>query len=243
MRTGAADCQISRSDPKVPKSHRRHKIAYAPGAAVVTALMLGAGVSTWHALEAQAAYETADAALERERKQRHEAETARTQAAGHTHPPGDHFRLWQLPGFGTADDLRPDVQEPPGSAAFTSDGKHLVAGLIDGQIVVWEVATGRTIQTRTGHAVGWIKSLTMTAEGRHFATAAADRAIILWDTASYEPLAHFRGHTSDIRYLRRFLNHELHREITVRREARLMSASFPRVLAGRRRHHPGEKTG
>ncbi|MSU62831.1 MAG: hypothetical protein EXS31_10610 [Pedosphaera sp.] len=116
--------------------------------------------------------------------------------AGESWPTGDHFRVWRLPGLERLPDLRPDAAEP-GSVAFTADGKHVVAGLWDGQIRVWDFATGRIVATLKGHT-GWVAAVAMATDGKTFATASADRTIILWDALTFEPRERRRGHVGEV---------------------------------------------
>jgi RNA polymerase sigma factor (sigma-70 family) len=91
------------------------------------------------------------------------------------------IRLWdlrthkQLFGFGR-----------PGSSvrslAFSRDAKRLASAGDDHRIDLWEVATGRLLQTLP--AVGHPIRLVLSPDGRRAAAAYADRTVTVWDLAA-----------------------------------------------------------
>jgi eukaryotic-like serine/threonine-protein kinase len=109
---------------------------------------------------------------------------------------GDYLRVWRLPGLEALPDLR-FTNEGPGSVAFSSDGKHIIAGLYDGHLVVWDFATRQVVAKRKEHTA-WITAIRVTPDGKTFVTASTDMTINLWDAATFEPFARRRGHVGEV---------------------------------------------
>jgi len=64
--------------------------------------------------------------------------------------------------------------------AFSRDGRRLAAGGRDGAVKVWEVETGRPLQTPAGH-FGIISQLAGSPDQRFLASSSYDRTVRLWD--------------------------------------------------------------
>ena len=109
---------------------------------------------------------------------------------------GDHLRVWRLPGLDELPPLRFN-REPPGAAAFSVNGKQVLAGLWDGQLVVWDLATRKVVATPREHTA-WITAIAVAPDGKTFVTASADRTVILWDAATFKPLVRLRGHVREV---------------------------------------------
>ena len=112
------------------------------------------------------------------------------------HASGDHLRVWRLPGL---EELPPLLSktEPPGSVAFSVDGKHVIAGLWDGQIVVWDFASRKVVSTQKEHT-GSVREVAVARDGKTFVTASADRTVNLWDAATFQLLVRLRGHVGEV---------------------------------------------
>ena len=81
--------------------------------------------------------------------------------------------------------------------AFSVDGKHLIAGLLDGRIVVWEFASRKVVATRKEHT-GSVTAVAVASDGKTFVTASADRTVNLWDAATFQHLVRLRGHVAEV---------------------------------------------
>jgi len=72
---------------------------------------------------------------------------------------------------------------------YSLDGKMLVSAGVDGSILLWDVATGKTIgQPLTGHT-DLVSSLAFSPDGSLLASGSGDGNIVLWDAATRRPAA------------------------------------------------------
>ncbi|MGB7088007.1 MAG: caspase family protein [Phormidesmis sp.] len=83
------------------------------------------------------------------------------------------------------------------AAVFTPDGQKVVAAGDDGNVGVWDVASGDRLQLwQADDQRLW--NLTLSPDGQQIATAGEDGIVKLW-TLSGEPLDQFRNHTGPAR--------------------------------------------
>jgi hypothetical protein len=82
------------------------------------------------------------------------------------------------------------------SVAFSPDGRLLASGscgqgniiiCTQGEIRLWDVATGSLVRSLTGHT-SWINSVAFSPDGRLLASGSADSTIRLWEVATGEEL-------------------------------------------------------
>jgi WD40 repeat protein/tRNA A-37 threonylcarbamoyl transferase component Bud32 len=90
------------------------------------------------------------------------------------------------------------------SIVFSPDGR-LIAVVSEpdaeegqGEIKIWDAATGTLRVQCEGHAKG-VNGVAFTPDGRTLITGGKDNAIILWDVATGERLYSLEGHTRDVR--------------------------------------------
>jgi WD40 repeat protein len=69
------------------------------------------------------------------------------------------------------------------SAAFSPDGKHLAGGSTDGNIYVWETATGTLLSRTPGHR-SVVRQLAFSADGKMLVSVSADTTGLAWDFAA-----------------------------------------------------------
>jgi WD40 repeat protein len=65
-------------------------------------------------------------------------------------------------------------------AAFTSDGRRLLAGSYDAKLHIWDVDTGASVGTLDGHQ-NPIYGVAVSADGRVALTGSSDKSVRLWD--------------------------------------------------------------
>ena len=96
-------------------------------------------------------------------------------------------KLWNV-------EMETDIATPPGSrfTSFSPDGTTLASALGNG-IVLWNVATGRTIATLEGHT-GLI-TVSFSPDGTTLASGSKDGTVKLWNVATGRTIATLEGHT------------------------------------------------
>ena len=81
--------------------------------------------------------------------------------------------------------------------AFSPDGKWLVSAGSNGNLKIWELATGRVAQNLTGQA-GAVLSVAFSPDGRSLAYGGGDTTVRVWDVESGVERVTFRGHTAAV---------------------------------------------
>ena len=79
------------------------------------------------------------------------------------------------------------------SIAFSPDSRFLISASNDKTIRIWEVSSGRTIRTLTGHTEAVI-SAEYSPDGRRIASGSHDKTIIIWNADTGARLSSFTGH-------------------------------------------------
>ena len=115
-------------------------------------------------------------------------------------------RLWDVAGGGVRrltrsrrgekEDISEDCRVS--AVAFSPDGRLLAAGLTEGALVVWDVASGAERYCLTGHE-GGVSALAFSPDGAKLVTASLDRTARLWELATGKELRRFGTHEDTVR--------------------------------------------
>jgi WD40 repeat protein len=118
--------------------------------------------------------------------------------------------------------------------AFSPDGKTLASGSKDGNVILWEVATGKARVTLPGHK-DMATAVAFSPNGKALASASHDSAINLWDADTGQRLSTLRGHHRDVRGLTFSPDGKLLASVGVDKDVRLWdwaAGTLSRVLTG-----------
>lgn len=70
------------------------------------------------------------------------------------------------------------------SLAFSSDGKWLATGDVDGEICLWKIVDGKHLLTWKQKHNSWVRSVVFSPDGKTLASGSGDRTLKLWDVRS-----------------------------------------------------------
>jgi WD40 repeat protein len=84
------------------------------------------------------------------------------------------------------------------SVAFSSDGRLLAAGFLNGGIQVWEVDSGLQVYSLAGHLAS-VNSVAFSPDNLWLVTGSRDRKIKLWEADTGVEVQTLNGHTGEVR--------------------------------------------
>jgi len=97
--------------------------------------------------------------------------------------------------------IRPTRKAPLSNFALSEDGGLLAASAYDGQIRIWEVATGRELgPPLRGQMIGFA-GLSFSPDGSRLAAGGWDGTITLWDVAAHQQVGSWKAHRKACRSL------------------------------------------
>jgi eukaryotic-like serine/threonine-protein kinase len=191
------------------KTVRRHKFGFAATAAVILALGLGVLVSTSQAVRLGKARLALEEIRERERRDTyfHRITLAHREisvdnlgrALEHLGDCPDDLRDWEwyyLERFCRIEPLVLHDTHDVHAVSFHPDGDRVAAGYADGTIKIWDLHTGKVVQTLPGHT-NYVYSVAFSTNPQRLASASADRTIRIWDLATGTEVFKRAGHTGD----------------------------------------------
>ena len=83
------------------------------------------------------------------------------------------------------------------SVSFSPDGKTLASASTDKTVKLWDVGTGKELNTLKGHQ-GEVRSVSFSPDGKTLASASADKTVKLWDVGTGKELKTLKGHQSGV---------------------------------------------
>jgi WD40 repeat protein/uncharacterized caspase-like protein len=104
-----------------------------------------------------------------------------------------NFDAATLMGGGATNKSKKKREPAPDPQDFMKDMKFEAIG----QVVLWDVATGRELGALKGHGKG-VTQVTFSRDGRLLASSSSDNTIRIWDVATQRELRTMSGHTANI---------------------------------------------
>lgn len=83
---------------------------------------------------------------------------------------------------------------------FSPDGKHLVTGSTNCEIIVWDTVYGQP-EFKLGRHIDWIKSIKFSPDGNWIASGSDDHTVKIWDIAKRECRQTLLGHSDYVNAL------------------------------------------
>jgi hypothetical protein len=87
---------------------------------------------------------------------------------------------------------------PVYAAAFSPDGRKIIAAAYDGSLRLWEARTGKELRRLDGH-LGKVWAVAFHPDGRHVVSGGNDGSVRLWDLTAGREVKRFAGHTDYVR--------------------------------------------
>jgi WD40 repeat protein len=94
--------------------------------------------------------------------------------------------------------LFPGLQGPATSLEIGPDGQSALAGLADGSVVLWDIASGKEVSRLHGHTAA-VNDVAFSAEGTTALSGGDDAQVILWNLKTGEELRRYSGHSGVVR--------------------------------------------
>lgn len=83
------------------------------------------------------------------------------------------------------------------SLEFSPDKKQLLSASLDNTAKIWELETGKVVQTFQGHKL-WVWNARWSPDSKNIVTASEDGTALVWEVATGKSGTPFRGHTGPV---------------------------------------------
>ena len=94
--------------------------------------------------------------------------------------------------------LSPGLTDPATALAISPDGRSVLAGLLDGNIVLWEIASQKERLRLRGH-LGRVNDVVFGRDGLRALSGGDDGQVILWNLTTGQEVRRFGGHSGVVR--------------------------------------------
>jgi WD40 repeat protein len=108
------------------------------------------------------------------------------------------IRVWDLASGKELPQIRASDNRRFGAVAFSPDGRTLAATSPEGNVQLWEIATGKE-RLHFASPEAHLLHVSFAPDGRTVVTAANEGTIRLWDAATGKGLARLHGHRGGVR--------------------------------------------
>ncbi len=122
------------------------------------------------------------------------ANQAKDNNAVQTDLQGDPLPPGAVSRFGTVRLRQPGTG---GTLVFSQDGRRIVSQCYTGEVLVWDVATGKLHSQLPGRPLSGCKCLAFSSDGK-FLAASKGTTIHVWDVAAAKELSVLEGHRGDV---------------------------------------------
>jgi len=65
--------------------------------------------------------------------------------------------------------------------AYSPDGRSLVSGGMDGQIILWNINQGYSSKTLFSKSNSWVYKLAFSPDGKYLAASFTDKSVVIWN--------------------------------------------------------------
>ncbi|GIL71256.1 hypothetical protein Vretifemale_1855, partial [Volvox reticuliferus] len=101
--------------------------------------------------------------------------------------------VWSAAGSSAPDKFH-TTHDAITSTHFSNDDRLVVMGTQDGNVVIYDVVHGETVEIIVGHQNGPCRCVKLSADNKEVLSCGADSKVVLWDWRKRSPLRIYSGH-------------------------------------------------